>query len=975
MRRKLAVLVLTVGLAFALMPAMAAHAAASGAATLLGDTTVFPTATDPDSDDLRDGRRIFQIRITNTARAVSLGGLGTTISRARILFPPNVGDPQCGAMPGSWECVEFGATGAEGIALHGGTIMPDGGNAVFEFDGVVNAPQGSDRTERFLVQVADSGDDGFSTADGELDLTVRVLQTLAPISLTAGRDGTTFDADNRVTSGQPVQATYTVKNHAQTQLGVTANLAPADRTSLISFSDPGPFGGEEPATFAVDTTGVASGTTNVNLQSQASSPNATGDVISQALIIDGPVTLDVGGLNGGNSRRIAHGAGVNLQLTASKGNPPRVEPLTTEVELTLPGFRNETAVTASTVNNVAAGSSQYLVDFGNVPVGFDILSDCVQLGGTKDCPDLIPVDGRFTQTGSDSNGAAVAHTEVIPELLVIDLVAPFVTVEAVGEISEFPDRIREGDTLTFSGTVRDDPDSVLPPGDIDAASLVVQVGGNDATDVTYDTKTGDFAGTYEVPVSGDRDAPTFGTEGEVTVTASIADVAGNVAQADDVLVVDNADPFISPVVLQDHDGDPATEPVPQPLTYLVDGAPYGRQGHVVRAIFAPGGGGVISDLAKDPVAGGCSPTQWDVGDEFNVVEVLFWNGTSCHGRGTAPELDDTAPPGSSRNDRIIVIHENENEETDDDLGPEDLPLEVTYDPDRLLAEPTVDIVRNEAVFTVATLVDGMNPPVPNIIDFERVDVTPEDATPDGEFEDVGQGVVADGTSAYHFNTPQLRFTLDQVTIGDFLQIRDVTDGTLVGEVQMGANGEFTVTDQLLAELDEAFAPEANTTRVVELQYRREVGNGSVFSPQPLRIVLVHDTVNPALAPLSSEPVLVDNGDGTHDVDVSFTEELRSGGDDPFHWSALYRNPNRADRDNPWIAHLVNNVTSDPEDRTKRTLRIELNGPADIDAFEYEFIDVGGFRYEDLAGNLTPAQQWVQHFGIRPPRGGPGGPFS
>jgi hypothetical protein len=963
MFRKLTTLLTAVVVIFAMMPVLAASAAASGSATLLGDTTVFPTATDPDVADLRttDGitRRAFQIRVNNTQQAISLSGVGTTINAIRVTFPANVGSPRCPetGVPNGFTCVAFGQPGAEGIALSGGTILP-GQNATFPFEGRVNAPSNSDRTDAFRVQVSDGT--GFSTATGALNLTVRVLETLGQIGIAAVRDRVApIDAVDRVTSGQAVTATYDVRNHAQQVLGITAALNPTARTTLQSFTQPAGNGGTSTATFGVDTTGVTSGTQVVGLQSAATAPNTTSNTIARNLTIDAPVALDVNNLASGVQRIIANGASVGLRVTSTKTNPPRVEPLATTVSLTSADFPTDAPVTGTASNQLAAGNQTFTLDFANVVVGFNSIRECMLGQRTQGCraDGLYPVNAVFTSTGFDSNGARVTYTETIEGLLLIDILGPFVDI--VAGVTAYAntvaaDRFKQGDTITISGTVRTASGSSTVPNDIDAASLVIKVGDTEVPG-SYNAQTGTITASYAVPVNATN--PTFGPEGYVPVNASISDVAGNPGQDTATLIVDNIRPSLTPSQTVDHDSNPATPELVQPLAYLVEGENYGQAegSYVVRTAFRPGGGDIVPQLAEDVVTGGCSPTQWRV-DNATVVDVLYWNGTRCTATSVAPPLDASAPPGSSINDRIIVVLE--------DIDPTALPINLTYADQGLGAlditrNPAIDAVRNPALREVATILNGLTPLLPNILSFERIDTEPADANPDGQYEPVGRSTRL-GAPSFHFNTTDVQFTLTQVSVNDLLEFYDEATGAYLGRVRMGSNGEYTVTNQMLRDSVPNLLPAANQTKVVSLRFLREIPGQQALTSDLLNIALVYDLVAPGLAPISAEPVLRAAANGTSDVDVAFNEEIAAGTDDPMFWSALYRNLSAAPGDNPYIPYLTNNVSSG-SDRTLRTLRIEAAPGSNVDAFEYEFLDFGStgtFRYEDLAGNLIGGQVFV-----------------
>ena len=910
MFKKPLALLAAVVMAYALLPALSAAAAPPASATL-ANNSVFPGPG-----------QTFTVTVRNDANPLSLGAL-ETINYVRVTPPAVLLNEGCPTVTG-WTCTSH----RNGYFDFSGGAIAAGSSLSIPFTGDIGAPNNANQVQPFVVDVSDQNgaNNSFARLPG-MNLTVKVLQLVAN-----SIEETSPNTDELTTRGQTVQGQFRVLSYARQAITATPTVNGVQQATVTLPGIGNAVAGttqETPVPFSVSSTvALSPRTTALNITASIASPGAsagplTGSFTAQAQAYLVPDLDSVEPKVVRSSRKDANGDHVggfsyDISLDAEKLNIPTMSTApTATLQLTGPGAPTGALPMTITWSGGSPWAEGAVAEFSVTNVMINSTVDTGVLNGT------LTLAG-----GTDSNLFPYSQTIPLPNLILIDNIAPIIQNFDIA-IPSGQFQVKAGDTLQLTGDI-DDPQN-SPQLDLTITGTVtdkVTMQQSDPITVHANpTFSGDsFSVSYTLPATVpfnlvETPLPEFAL---FTADASIADVANNQSTASGDVDIDNAVPTVRIATLQDDEFD-GTNDFPGARYYIeVE---------------------LTNDYNKDDgtslIAGGCNPLSWDQ-DETSVIGVYYSNGASCQNGVAGPD-----------NKRVLALLS--------ELDP-NFPYQIEFDSGVLLHDDMFDGAANEVLGFVAETITTIAPPNPLFSQFERYDT---DAS-DGSYETVTvYGDAENNDRVVHVNAGGPAATsgskVPHITVGAAstafeVHVRDELGNTLYRVAAPTVNGNDQTTldlpiPALLGSCENGQAGEGTLvgdncelTRFVTF-FNPNAANGSRFSLDPLKLTVVLDQVTPEIRTAALN--------GSDAVDVGYNEALAGGRNANQDWATVQLNPDAGQQQDEFLFRPVNSVDNGANGATRVLSGLLLDQRVGLYGVSFLYNGSDPLElYEDLAGNRT-----------------------
>lgn len=239
MIRKLITFLVSLVVAFSLLPVMAASAAVTATAEITSDNLLAPTSS-PVSFTVEATRPSQDFFDTLT------GGQVLPANKVRIVLPPGLTLAGCGSVEG-WSCEAVNTQFSHAViftATSGG--LASGESQAFTFTSPVAAPGSADRSETIGIELSDDGGLTYTDAtpayEGALDLVTRILQIVnlrILDRLNPPLPGTSLGSTAlRNTETQIVRVAFDVRNYGTSPVTIDPVLnVPVEETILAEAAN------------------------------------------------------------------------------------------------------------------------------------------------------------------------------------------------------------------------------------------------------------------------------------------------------------------------------------------------------------------------------------------------------------------------------------------------------------------------------------------------------------------------------------------------------------------------------------------------------------------------------------------------------------------------------------------------------------------------------------------------------------------
>ena len=909
MIRKLITFLVSLVVAFSLLPVMAASAAVTATAEITSDSLLAPTSS-PVSFTVEATRPSQDFFDTLT------GGQVLPANKVRIVLPPGLTLAGCGSVEG-WSCEAVNTQFSHAViftATSGG--LAAGETQAFTFTSPVAAPGSADRSETIGIELSDDGGLTYTDAtpayDGALDLVTRILQIVNLRILNRfnpdGYPGTALGSTAlRNTETQIVRVAFDVRNYGTGQVTIDPALnVPAEETILVDAANATVAPRNQAATtFTYDVRlGTADGSRISSWSAGATKVGDSGTFADGRAFSDIEVEqiVDLTPVAGGFAPAVIPVKGTReFSLQVQKDQLQGITGLNGTLSLFADGDTSRTEVIGLEFTGASLGRGA-----GTPTLDFDAASFDLNVTGE------LVLDGTLELTGTDDNGLPYTQTIPLDNILTIDALAPILNITGVTIVDPATQQTRANgtDSITITGNLQQAADvpKVNAAAGTPGVNLTVRMPGTNAVQLQPTFDGNNFTVTYDLT------SKTSTGFGDIIVSGSATDNALNQSpSATSTLQFDQVVPSLETFAIA-----------------FVDEATFDTTDPVVQVSWV--------EQYNDPkVRGGCLPTNWEV-DNAIVTEVRFSDGSACstlQGRTRGPD-----------NVRILILDREINPEN---AGSVDY---IANPPLSLLSNPVIDSADNRPLENMTReIISGVRPLIPEILDITRDNLfgapTDDGRESMGLFNDGWFTNVADGTD------PEVFFNPANIASTYILRVYRVDNGiqTLIGE----DTGDADANPNRSVVLDHGTTGGIDTDatgRVTTL--RAQLVNDPRRTPNDSSDDLLSDVLEFTITFDDEAPRLVSAAVITDGVRATFNEALAAGIDSASDWYALEHNADAGDG-NPYFPYGVDAVAPAANgDLASRDLTVDLGGNgtfAGVDFFRVSGSEADGAFYEDFAGNV------------------------